>query len=176
MNWIKAGKIALEVGAALLSGIAIFVGVDRAVKSTGRRNQANNQMPPKQQNGFSKEPSAEKTTEAPANRESNGIAPQKITREEKLEMVSNGLRATQETCTKIFSVSRDLVSIVDSFRRLFCKNNDGYPNPYDRNMGFGYGSPMESRGQTWTRVSPFIIEAGPGPYNGGGSGYGYGNF
>lgn len=136
MNWNLVGTVALKVGVALLSGIAVFVSVDKAMNRKSNDNNVNLGMDP----GVNSNPGPNKA-----------------------DAVVSSLRATQDTCSKIFNVAKDLGAIVESTRRLFGKDDGNYySQQYNGNWGY---APIESRGQSWTRISPFIIEAGSGPYN-----------
>lgn len=140
MNWNLVGSVALKIGVAVLSGIAVFISVDKAVKKPN--NNVNNPTVP----------NAPASTPAPGQEAGCG------------EKIEAGLRAAGETGAKIVNVMRDLGSIVSSTRRLF-GNGDVCSQPFNGNWNYGPSINPRADGTSWTRVSPFIIEAGPGLYN-----------
>lgn len=83
--------------------------------------------------------------------------------------VLNGLRKTQDICGKLFAVFQSLTMVVENLNRIFGRNSGGYEQPYfNQSNPWCYSQQpvvqMDS-GNVWTRLSPYIVAAGPNPNN-----------
>lgn len=88
------------------------------------------------------------------------------------EMV-NGLKKTQDMCGKLFAVFQSLIVVVESFNRIFSNqpSNSYYNQPqmygqFNDPWGFPrqqYPIVQVDNNTVWTRLSPYIVAAGPNP-------------
>lgn len=88
-----------------------------------------------------------------------------------------GLKKTQDICGKLFAVFQSLTTVVENLTRIF-NGGSGYDQPY-----FNQGNPwcyynqqpqtvQSDNGTIWTRLSPYIVAAGPNPnFNNNGGGF-----
>lgn len=129
-------EIGLKVALALGAGLAMFMGVNEAVKSSKQPSQSSNG-------------NTENCSSGPdpvGNNKATGAGGR---------AVISGLRAAQSTCGKLFSLTQGLVTIAESIRTLSDTKDDYYD-------GGGYYSPYQGGGgQRWRRVNPFIMESIP---------------
>ena len=139
MNWKLVCEIGFKVLTAAVAGAAVFVGISRSMtdSASGSNKPQRPETEPKKQQEPEKEP-----------------------------VVLTSMRATQDTCGKLFAFVQSLTMVTENLTRIFGGNTGPYigSQPY-YNDPWSYRQPVNTgNGATWTRISPFIIEAGPGNY------------
>ncbi len=133
MNWGKLFEVGLKVVVAVGAGLAVFMGVESAMK--------------KQQQSTGNDPGNASV--------GNGI---NTTESNNGSVVISGLRAAQNTCGKLFSLAQGLVAVAESVG-AFTNKNSGYTCP--SYGGYGYYPPQMQCGDGWRRINPFILESIP---------------
>lgn len=132
MNVKTVLEFGLKLAVALGAGLAMFVGVNEAIKAnraaTGESGNTEGEMG------------------AVNNKNTGGCS--------KSNTMVSGLRAAQSTCGKLFNLTQGLVTIAESLSTLSSSNEvDYYPG--------GGGYYQGGGGQRWRRVNPFIMESVP---------------
>lgn len=137
MNWNLICKIGFKVLTAAVAGVVVFVGINKATEGTSQ--QQNNPQQP--------QPQPQQNPNPQPQQQGNG------------EVIVGGLRATQDTCGKLLAFVQSLTMVAENLTRIFGKDQSPQ-QPYYGSPYYGQRPVMNSGGQTWTRISPFIIEAG----------------
>ena len=149
MDWKLICEVGIKILTATVAGATVFVGISKVMTENGAKKKQNvkneeNHEPP--QNPFvSSQPSMQE--QAPQQEE---------------HVVLKSMRATQDTFGKLLAFVQSLTMVTENLTRIF-GGNVGTPwvQPY-YNDPWSYRQPVNAgNGQTWTRISPFIIEAGP---------------
>ena len=160
MNWKIVCEVGLKVLAAAVAGVAIFIGVDKATKVKQNPQPVGDPQQPNP-TGMNMDPGQQQPQQQPAQ-------PQDQTTGDR---IIGGFRATQDTFGKMLAFVQSLTLVAENLTRIF-GNNNAQPGYYPGGWGSQpyYNDPWSMRqpvntggGQQWTRISPFIIEAGPGP-------------
>lgn len=135
-------KLALAIGA----GLAMFAGVNEAVK----RNKVN-----------------ENSDTGNCNDQAVNNKNTANSGSSKTSTVISGLRAAQSTCGKLFALTQGLATVAESISTL-----SNSSKLIDNNPGYYQGG---GGGQRWRRVNPFILESVPSdaPIYYGGNQYPY---
>ena len=140
MNWKIICEIGIKILAAAVAGTVVFVGINKSMTDSGKAAQVSPDVPPMQPQEQNNLP--EKSEEP---------------------VVLSSLRATQDGFGKLFAFVQSLTMVAENLTRIFGSNSGpGYysSQPY-YNDPWSFRQPVNAGGQTWTRISPFIIEAGP---------------
>lgn len=143
-------SVGLKVLAAVVTGVTVFIGIDRSISSATRKQGAPGE-PPKPENDGSemKQPQALKTNVAVA-----------------------GLRGIADTCGKLLAFTQNLATTVDSAGRIF-GSGQSY-DPYGQGRVPIANQPFTSNGITWVPQGQFILQAYPSdPYNNRGGNCGW---
>ena len=155
MDWKLVCEVGFKVLTAAVAGAAVFVGISKAMtESDARKRTSKPEQQPEQHQGFNEgcvfDPSQQSQMQRPQQNE---------------PIVLTSMRATQDTCGKLFAFVQSLTLVTENLTRIF---GGSTPQPgsqmYCQNP-WSYRQPVTGcNGQTvFTRVSPFIIEAGPVP-------------
>ena len=156
MDWKLVCEIGVKVLTATVAGAAVFVGISKAMTESDAKKKRNvdNQTMAKPDNPFV---SAQQPPMQGQVTQQNGEEP----------VVLKSMRATQDTCSKLLAFIQSLTMVTENLTRIFGGNvgSPGYYIPGSQpyyNDPWSYRQPVNAgNGQTWTRISPFIIEAGP---------------
>ena len=150
MNWKLVCEVGFKVLTAAVAGATVFVGISKAMTESDARKKMNKPEPEHVgTEGCVFDPSQSQM--------------QKLQQDEPIVLTS--MRATQDTCGKLFAFVQSLTLVTENLTRIF---GGSTPQPgsqmYCQNP-WSYRQPVTGcNGQTvFTRVSPFIIEAGPVP-------------
>jgi len=147
MDWKLVCEVGFKVLTAAVAGTAVFVGISKAMTESNARKNMPKSEPPKQE-GCVFDPMQQ---------------PPMQCKEEPIVLAS--MRATQDSCSKLLAFVQSLTLVTENLTRIFGGGTFQpgsqmyYQNPWS------YRQPVTGcNGQTmFTRVSPFIIEAGPVP-------------
>lgn len=153
MDWKLVCEVGFKILTAAVAGAAVFVGISKAItegekKSGGEHQGKNDQM-------FTEESCVFDPSQSPVQQVNVSNEP----------VVLKSMKATQDTCGKLFAFVQSLTMVTENLTRIF---GGGTYQPgsqmYCQNS-WSYRQPVTGcNGQTvFTRVSPFIIEAGPVP-------------
>ena len=173
MNWKLVCEVGFKVLTATVAGAAIFVGISRSLTESGGKKPLGGdetEGPKTQANPFIQEPPR---TDSPTSTQSQ--MPQGQANPYDEPKILRSVRATQDTCGKLFAFVQSLTMVTENLTRIFGSKAGpqvmqfpGYgPQCYGGNP-WSYRQPVNVGDQTWTRISPFIIEAGPAYTNGRG--------
>lgn len=134
-------SIGLKVIVAVASGIAVFVSIDKATKST-KGNNTNPQPQVNNGNGnFNPVPNPAPVVQQNSNNQNSNAG----------AAVVNSLRESQQTCNKISIFLQNLVGVTESLLNLFGKGNYVTSQPQ--------GQVVVSGGNL-VRVNPYVVAAG----------------
>ena len=152
MDWKLVCEVGFKVLTAAVAGAAVFVGISKAMTESDARKKA---------------PKPEPGHENPG----GGCVfdpcqpPMQCQPQQNEPIVLTSMRATQDSCSKLLAFVQSLTMVTENLTRIF---GGSTPQPgsqmYCQNP-WSYRQPVTGcNGQTvFTRVSPFIIEAGPVP-------------
>lgn len=152
MDWKLICEIGIKILTATVAGAAVFVGISKSMTESDARKKKREQQPKAEENssGCVFDP-----CQPP-------MQPQSEVKDEPVVLTS--MRATQDTCGKLFAFVQSLTMVTENLTRIFGGNAGQYypgSQPYYQDP-WSYRQPVNAGcGQTWTRISPFIIEAGP---------------
>jgi len=154
MNWKLVCEVGFKVLTAAVAGAAVFVGISKAMTESDARKKI-----PK--------------PEGHVNAEEGGCVfdpcqpPMQCNSSSQHDepIILSSMRATQDSCSKLLAFVQSLTMVTENLTRIFGGSTPQpgsqmyYQNPWS------YRQPVTGcNGQTvFTRVSPFIIEAGPVP-------------
>ena len=154
MDWKLVCEVGFKVLTAAVAGAAVFVGISKAMTESDARKRA---------------PKPEPANENPVG---NGSCvfdpcqpPMQCRPQQNEPIILASMRATQDSCSKLLAFVQSLTLVTENLTRIF---GGSTPQPgsqmYCQNP-WSYRQPVTGcNGQTvFTRVSPFIIEAGPVP-------------
>ena len=169
MDWKLVCEVGFKVLTATVAGAAIFVGISRSLTESGGRKleggKAEEDQKP-QPNPFIQEPPI---TESPTSMQASQQNPYEEPK------ILRTFKATQDSCGKLFAFVQSLTMVTENLTRIFGSNTSPQVMQFPGYGSQGYGSnpwsnrqPVNVGNQTWTRISPFIIEAGPAYPNGRG--------
>jgi hypothetical protein len=145
MNWKIICEVGIKILAAAVAGTVVFVGINKTMAESGKVAQEKKEEP-----------------DIPSTQENN--LPQ-VKYEE--PVVLSSLRATQNGFCKLFAVVQSLTLVAENLTRIFGSSGSGgyYASQPYYSDPWSFRQPVNAGGQTWTRISPFIIEAGPSAPN-----------
>jgi hypothetical protein len=155
MDWKLVCEVGFKILTATVAGAAVFVGISKAMTESDARKkrvQQPQQEPGQFGNGNqscvfdpSQPPMQNNPQQEPVNE----------------PVILSSMRATQDTCGKLFAFVQSLTMVTENLTRIFGGNTCPGSQPYYQDP-WSYRQPVNAGcGQTWTRISPFIIEAGP---------------
>ena len=173
MNWIKVCEISFKVITAAVAGVAIFVGIDQAVRrgKSGNNSGANNCNQASGGGSGMFGPKIVEPDNPMQHQPPSGAFPVERSNGQK---VLDGLKGATSMCSKLLSFAQSLTSLAENFSRIFKDSPDNFGgyggyNCYPPGYGGGWN---DMGGQSWRRISPFVIEAAPSPkYNPGSQRY-----
>ena len=151
MDWKLICEVGIKVLTATVAGAAVFVGISKVMTENDAKKKPGSgpnvhQVPPQSPFVSAQQPSMQDQ------------APQQPVEE---PVVLKSMRATQDTCGKLLAFVQSLTMVTENLTRIFGGNAGTPVQPY-YNDPWSYRQPVNAgNGQTWTRISPFIIEAGP---------------
>ena len=159
MDWKLVCEVGFKILTATVAGAAVFVGISKAMTESDARRKRTQQAPGQPQTNPGPQPQGSCVFD-PTQPPMQGQAPQQFNQVED-PVILSGMRATQDVCGKLFAFVQSLTMVTENLTRIFGGNTTP-PQPYYQNP-WSYRQPVNvGGGQTWTRISPFIIEAGPG--------------
>lgn len=147
MDWKLVCEIGFKILTATVAGAAVFVGISKSMTENDARKKTAPSQPSMQ-------------PQAP---QQNMGGQQQVVEQKPEPRVLTSMRATQDTCGKLFAFVQSLTMVTENLTRIFGGNTGPMigSQPY-YNDPWSYRQPVNAgNGQTWTRISPFIIEAGP---------------
>lgn len=134
MNVKTVLEFGLKLAIALGAGIAMFAGVNEAIK----RNNTNEGC--RDNNSVNNDPVSRETV----NNKNTGDSSNTIV---------SGLRAASSTCGKLFALTQGLVTVAESLSTLSSSSG---------RLDYGTGGYYQGGGgQRWRRLNPFILESVP---------------
>jgi hypothetical protein len=153
MDWKLVCEVGFKILTATVAGAAVFVGISKSMTESDARRKKQAQQPQQQVN------------QGPQNIFDPSQPPMQNQQEPPKEepVILTSMRATQDTFGKFFAFVQSLTMVTENLTRIFGGNTGPYvgSQPY-YNDPWSYRQPVNAGcGQTWTRISPFIIEAGP---------------
>ena len=160
MNWKLVCEVGFKILTAAVAGAAVFVGINKAMTESDARK--------KRQPGTTEGKSGEGPEQINHGCVFDPSQPpvQCMTQQEE-PLILASMRATQDTCGRLLAFIQSLTLVTENLTRIF---GGGTYQPvlgsqmYCQNP-WSYRQPVAGcNGQTtFTRISPFIIEAGPAP-------------
>ena len=150
MDWKLVCEVGFKVLTAAVAGAAVFVGISKAMTESDARKKAPKPEPGHENPGGGCDPCQ---------------PPMQCQQQQNEPIVLASMRATQDSCSKLLAFVQSLTMVTENLTRIF---GGSTPQPgsqmYCQNP-WSYRQPVTGcNGQTvFTRVSPFIIEAGPVP-------------
>ncbi len=149
MNAKLVVSVGLKVLAAVVTGVTVFIGIDRSISAATRKQGTRSQAEPEKERKEDQQPEVPKTNVAVA-----------------------GLRGIADTCSKLLAFTQNLATTVDSAGRIF-GSGQSYGS-YDQGRIPIGNQPFTSNGITWVPQGQFILQAYPSdPYNNRGGNNGW---
>lgn len=151
MDWKLVCEVGFKVLTAAVAGTAVFVGISKAMsESNARKNMPKSETP--KQEGVNEGCVFDPLQQPPVQ-----------CKEEPIVLTS--MRATQDSCSKLLAFIQSLTMVTENLTRIFGGNTFQPGSQMYCQSPWSYRQPITGcNGQaTFTRISPFIIEAGPVP-------------
>lgn len=155
-------QLGIKILAAGMTAAAVFFGIGKLTKKKKEEPE---------------ETAAENNSEQQSSGEGNrfqfnyGDEQKEQPQQQQENAVLNGLKKTQDVCGKLFAVFQSLTMVVENLNRIFGGNSGSYEQPYfNQSNPWCYSQPVVQmdNGNVWTRLSPYIVAAGPNPNNNNG--------
>lgn len=162
-------QLGIKVLAAGLTAAAVFFGIGKlGEKKKKAVNNPEGEESKVEESSRSAE--GDNRFESSWNNDNNNNNFQPMAPQQETNGVIAGLKKTQDICGKLFAVFQSLTTVVENLTRIF---NGGGSSYYDQPY-FNQGNPwcyysqqpvQMDNGTVWTRLSPYIVAAGPNPNN-----------
>lgn len=162
MSFKEFCQLGVKILAAGMTAAAVFFGIGKLTKKSKEKETAEDNS------------KQEETSSNGDNRFQFNCGEDQKQQPQQENSVINGLKKTQDVCGKLFAVFQSLTMVVENLNRIF--GNNGNEQPYfNQNNPWCYSNPVVQmdNGNVWTRLSPYIVAAGPNPNN---NNNGYNNY
>lgn len=153
MNFKKVCQFGAKVLIAGVAVVAVYFGIDKLLSKTGSNTKEVNSSSSSGNSVVDSDLSQQNSSPKEINEGSNNVI--------------SGLKKTQDICGKLFAVFQSLIMVVESVNRVF--KNDGNQLEFGQYSQYNpwcysqYPVVQMDNGNVWTRLSPYIVAAGPNP-------------
>lgn len=151
MDWKVVCEVGFKVLTAAVAGAAVFVGISKAMTESGNRKKEG------------ANPGGEHINPGGCVFDPTAKPPMQCETQQNEPVILASMRATQDSCSKLLAFVQSLTLVTENLTRIFGGHTAQPGIPMYGQNPWSYRQPVTGcNGQTvFTRVSPFIIEAGP---------------